>query len=274
MARLHTGRGRSGCQLTTLDSANEPISHDETVADPMARSFAEKFSRHRDSLIAALRRAGADCFPSEEVERKTWELLVIIAIIYFELRERREFVRKDSERRGVISAASKAVRKARELIEECALQDMELINKYPLSPDYGMEGTASWTSVMTRSKDVLLRLAEIEAAAVEALRPTRARGRPPSTSAISDEFVDALAGPFREYTGKIPNVGINTDFRIFLSAFLHAVGYEWIQRESIAAAIARGRKWSLENFGDSPFRPTPVTLPSEIDRDIVLPSGE
>jgi hypothetical protein len=250
---------------------------EETVAELQARPFVEKFSEHRDSLIAALRRARSVSSPNkeagEEVERKTWDQLVITAVFHFAGRAAGEADRENAARKPAISAAGKAVKKARKLIEKCARQQKELIIKHPLYLHLGPRETGHWTSVMARSKDVLLRLAEIEAAASEILAPTKARGRPAKTSAISDEFIHALAEHFREYTGRVPDVEAKTDFRIFVSEFLVAASI-WTQKEALAAAIDRGRTWSLENRGNSPFRPTPITLPSEIDREIVLPSGE
>jgi hypothetical protein len=263
--------------MSADDSVVSGKDSEETVADLLARPFVEKFSERRDSLIAVLRRARSVSFPNEEacqeLERKTWDQLVITAIFHFGARDARASGREDAARKPAILAAGNAVKKARQLIEKCARQDKELIIKHPLYLHLGPKETGLWTSVMARSKDVLLRLAEIEAAAGDAVSPTRPRGRPAKTSAISNEFVHALARHYREYTGRMPEMGVNADFRGFVSEFLDAVKCR-IEKEGVAAAIDRGRTWSLGNRGNSPFRPTPITLLSEIDREIVLPSGE
>jgi hypothetical protein len=217
-----------------------------------------KFERHKESLLALLRRARD---PDPDEDDKWWLRLTNLAGGYFRegVKQRQTMPSGDRAKRLLILA--KALGKARSLIDAAMGDDVgdDLFSEWqkgigepPVSVVHNDDGSfALFQNAEEWFKKEVAGLAALEVAAQRAAHRARRErvggGRPKGTSALPSGFILVLADFYRTSTAIEPVAG-DSSFAKFVRAFLDAVGQkdrisERHLIEMIEDAFVQERSW-------------------------------
>jgi hypothetical protein len=222
----------------------------------------ERFGRHKETLLSLLRDAYNSHATTEAFDAEmSWGSVEGLARLYYARDRVKQEATSNADREARYRKIAETLMHAREMIEG-AINTPDLANDLVSA---WWEGTTEYQEAAGRFVDLLYierefekALDELAALATGAARAAdgahKGRGRPRGTSALSADFIYALAGVYRSSTGSKPGAG-KGPFARFVLAFRTAIGRH-AEMDAVIDAIKEARTYSLQHpsgWGSSPF---------------------
>jgi hypothetical protein len=225
------------------------------------------FNGHKEPLLAILRDA-YDCGPKADPfdEEKSWVRLETSAHQYFLQEMAKQELMNSAIREARQRAIEKALKRARNLIDEAMLDEVG----YDLFSAWSDKANLPLTTVTRNSdgslamarpademfKKVLAGLTDLETAAGRAADEAhQGRGRPLGARVLPVGYIEALAAVYRDSTGARPVPGYRP-FVQFVCTFLAGLGRANISEGYVVELIRDASSWANTHpneWTSSPF---------------------
>jgi len=223
------------------------------------------FSSHREHLLSLLRDAHDRGTKAEPFDKdKSWLRIETTAYQYLAREKVKQNITSSPDHEARYRAIADAMQRARSMIAEVRQYDLAgyLIREW-------LQGTKQLADATEQYRDLLYfelelekiteSLTKLEGAANQvADEAQRGRGRPKGNSVLPWNYIYALAGDYRNSTGRKPGAG-SGPFSRFVWEFLIALGRPNVEYVSVVDAIKDTRSWARMHPepGPSPFDEEP-----------------